>query len=170
MAKGYTKIKNELFDGLAMLDISSQDFRVLLFIIRSTICFHKKYRELSVSYISKGTGINERQVKRVLKRLSDKKIIAIRQKAIGCHPQIIEILGDISGQAWGHFRSALGDTEDTHKGDTEDTQEIKEEIKEEEIKEKEKASPTLSISEEKEVTLAELAAWSQEQEDDDGDL
>lgn len=157
MSNGYTKINNVMFEELSKLDISAHELRVLLFIIRYTVCFKRQYCDLSVGFISNGTGISERQVKRVIKKLIDYELIEIKQKAIGSHSQKIKILGDIQGQSWGHFRSSLGDMGVTNKGDMGVTQEIKEN-KNKRNKKEEKASPLFSDRKLNDMTIEEARA------------
>lgn len=144
MAKGgYTPINNVMFDDLCKMELTAHEFRILLFIIRNTICHKRKSWRLAVSFISKGTGISERQVKRVLKSLCSKNLIEIQENAIGSRAQKIKILGDISGHSWGHSVSSLGDMGVTDKGDMGVTQEIKENNNKE-IKEKKENSDQTS--------------------------
>ena len=72
----YTKINNDLLDFLACCDLTASELKILLFIIRYTIGFHRFEADLTNSFISNGTGIELRYVRRVLKKLADRGLIS----------------------------------------------------------------------------------------------
>lgn len=72
---GYTRIANELLEAICRLNISGNEMRILLYIIRRTYGFQKSYAEISLSEFSAATGIRNVHVSRALKRLSDLNII-----------------------------------------------------------------------------------------------
>ena len=94
MAKGYTRISNDLISGLAMSDLTSTEFRVLLAIIRNTICFHRNQHEISNGFLANATGMCERSIIRGIQGLAKKKIIKIVSKSNGTHPRIIRLSTD----------------------------------------------------------------------------
>ena len=77
---GYTKIANEIMDALISKRLSGQEYQVVMFVIRKTYGFNKKYDYISMGQISKATGINRPLVARLLKKLINKKIIGVTQK------------------------------------------------------------------------------------------
>lgn len=94
MAKGYTKLDNDVLSAMAQLDLTASEFRVLLAIIRSTIGFQKSQWEMSNSYLSKATGLNNRSVIRAIQTLSDRGIITVLSDHFGPKPRLIRFNSD----------------------------------------------------------------------------
>lgn len=72
---GYTRIDNSLLELLYSNDLCGSELRVALFILRQTTGWNIDKKYMTVSYIANGTGINERTVKRDLKKLREKNIL-----------------------------------------------------------------------------------------------
>ena len=75
LQNGYTRIANELLEAICRLNISGNELRILLFIVRRTYGFGKSSADISLSEISEATGVRRNHVLRALKKLSDAKII-----------------------------------------------------------------------------------------------
>ena len=91
LQNGYTKIANELLEALCRLNISGNEMRILLYIIRRTYGFNRSYTELPLSEISAAVGIRKNHVSEVLNRLSTKNIIELHSNR-GIKPQTISIV------------------------------------------------------------------------------
>ena len=165
----YTRLDNNILDFLFSCDLSLNELQILIFIIRQTYGFSRFEAQITNSYIAQGTGIDERQVRRVLKKLEEKEIIS-RQKLSGIKRQIISIKEGIfyPGKTC-HFRRV----KHTHEGGNNlppikrvkhTHQETKEEIKDKEIK-KEKRDFTSFLPENlrdkdtDDMTEEEFAIW-----------
>jgi phage replication O-like protein O len=72
---GYTRIANELLEAMALTNLSSYEFRILLFIIRKTYGWKKKTDWIALSQISKGTNILKPNVSRTLKKLEHRHML-----------------------------------------------------------------------------------------------
>lgn len=94
MAEGYTKIKNKLFDGLARLRISGSAFKVLMVIIRNTVCYGRDRHRISNGFLQKATGLCERNVIRAIQELCSMGIIKITEQKSGSRPKTIRIYTD----------------------------------------------------------------------------
>ena len=88
---GYTRIANELLEAICRLNISGNEMRILLFIIRRTYGFNKSYAEIPLSDISEAVGIRKNHISEALKRLSANKIIELHPNK-GTRPQTISIV------------------------------------------------------------------------------
>ena len=77
LSNGYTKIANELLEAICRLNISGNEMRILLYIIRRTYGFNKSYSEISLSEISAAVEIRREHIQKALKKLSAKKIIEL---------------------------------------------------------------------------------------------
>ena len=90
MEKGYTRIANELLEAICRLDISGNEMRILLYIIRRTYGFNKSYAEISISEIANGICTSRDNISRTLKKLRSANIIDHRPNK-GITPQTISI-------------------------------------------------------------------------------
>lgn len=88
--KGFTRIANEILESLASCDLSGRELRLLMIIMRYTYGFQRKKAELSLSFLSKATGIRPEHISKSLKKLSDRNIINICP-ASGLSPQQISL-------------------------------------------------------------------------------
>ncbi len=88
---GYTKIANELLEALCRLNISGNEMRILLYIIRRTYGFNRIYTEMPLSEISSAVGIRSVHVSRALKRLAELNIIE-RHSSKGTSPQTVSLV------------------------------------------------------------------------------
>lgn len=75
LENGYTRIANEILENIAKVKMSSTQHCLILIIWRYTYGFSRKKHELSLSFLSKATNYNQRNIQRELKRLEDRKII-----------------------------------------------------------------------------------------------
>lgn len=80
LENGYLKIANEIIDALISNRISGQEYQVVLFVIRKTYGFNKKEDYISMGQIAIATGMNRPLVCRILKKLTQKRIIGVTQK------------------------------------------------------------------------------------------
>lgn len=87
---GYTRIANELLEAICRLNISGNEMRILLYIIRRTYGFNKTYAELSISELAEGIGTPKDNISRTLKKLRKAKIIDHRPNK-GITPQTVSI-------------------------------------------------------------------------------
>lgn len=88
--RGYVRIANELLEAICRLNISGNEMRILLYIIRRTYGFNRSYAEISLSEFSTATGIRNVHVSRALKRLSELNIIE-RHSSKKTIPQTVSI-------------------------------------------------------------------------------
>lgn len=75
LENGYTRIANELLEATAKFPFTGAQLRLILFLWRKTYGFRKKVDEISISQWVKGTGLNERTVRRELKTLKTLNVI-----------------------------------------------------------------------------------------------
>jgi phage replication O-like protein O len=75
LENGYTKIANEILEALAQINLSSYQWRCVLFLIRKTYGFSRKSDQIALSQWTSGTGIKKPHVCRTLKELQQKRII-----------------------------------------------------------------------------------------------
>jgi phage replication O-like protein O len=89
LAKGYTKIANQILVNVAKLQLNGTQLRIILVIWRSTYGFNKKEHEISESFIVKATGISKRFVSSELKKLVDLNIIKVIRESTYTTPKIL---------------------------------------------------------------------------------
>ncbi len=83
LENGYTPIANEILEKLARLSLSSNQWQVLLVIIRKTYGFHKKVDYIANFQIGTATGLGKTVVSRILRNLNDRHIITSKGKVVG---------------------------------------------------------------------------------------
>ena len=88
---GYTRIANELLEAICRLNISGNEMRILLYIIRRTYGFNRSYAEIPLSDISEALGMRKNHISEALKRLTVKKIVELHPNK-GTKPQTISIV------------------------------------------------------------------------------
>jgi len=80
---GFTPIANEILDELQKFgDLTLREIKVILFILRRTYGFNRKESEMSISFISRGTGIQENHVSATLTFLVKKRLIFRKESNI----------------------------------------------------------------------------------------
>ena len=72
---GYTPIANELLEAICRFPFSGSQLRIVLFLMRKTYGWSKKWDNISCSQFAIGTGLNPRTVKRELKKLESMNVI-----------------------------------------------------------------------------------------------
>lgn len=72
---GFTPIANEILEQLVKVDLLASELRILLFIIRKTYGYQKKYDQISFTQFEKGTNISRQTINKTLKNLMAKGLI-----------------------------------------------------------------------------------------------
>lgn len=80
LENGFTKIAHELLETIPFYKFNGTQFSILIVIIRYTYGFNRKDHELSLTYLTKATGIKRSQIDRELTLLIDKKVVAVTQE------------------------------------------------------------------------------------------
>jgi phage replication O-like protein O len=80
---GYTPIANEIMDALISADISGQEFKIALLIIRKTYGFNKNEDAVSLSQMESATGMIRVRCSQVVNRLQLMKIITVTENING---------------------------------------------------------------------------------------
>ncbi|EZP75035.1 hypothetical protein H839_16083 [Parageobacillus genomosp. 1] len=87
LENGYTKIANKILERLALTKLSPIQYRLIFVIWRYTYGFNRKEHEFSLSFLGKATNYDERQIRRELQKLEQRKIIF--QKVSPGKPRLI---------------------------------------------------------------------------------
>lgn len=72
---GYIRVANELYRALFMADLSGAELRIVHFVLYNTYGYNKKTCQLSADFISKGTNIPVKTVRRCLNSLVTSKVL-----------------------------------------------------------------------------------------------
>ena len=83
LENGHTKIANEILEHLMKIHLSSNQWQILLCIIRKTYGFHKKVDHIANFQICEATGLCKAVVSRALSELENLGTIRRRGKFIG---------------------------------------------------------------------------------------
>jgi len=90
---GHLQIANDLWEAIARQDLSGQEFRVLIAVIRKTYGFKKKQDWLTNRCLAMVTGLHTHSVSRAITRLVVRNIIRVNQNVEG-HKRIVSINKD----------------------------------------------------------------------------
>ena len=157
---GYTRIANELLEGIIRIRIPGEQMQCFLFIIRQTYGFNNKSAIIKNSEFVEATGILKQNINRTLKSLESKNIIKITTTPDGkkytinkyFHQWEKVIKSDYSNQKRLPKKSNQKRLPKVIKSDYSSNQKrlpylIKDNIKKEKIKEKDKKEikPTLNL-------------------------
>ncbi|RKQ32308.1 replication protein [Oceanobacillus halophilus] len=81
LENGYTMIANEILEEISKIKLSPTQYRLLFIIWRYTYGFNRRWHNMSLSFLSKATGCDSRQIQRELKRLEDRRVILQKIKS-----------------------------------------------------------------------------------------
>ncbi len=90
---GYTRIANELLEAICRLNISGNEMRILLYVIRRTFGFQRDCAEISLSELSKALDMKKNNVSRSIKKLCEESIL-IQTPCRGNQPQTLSVMTD----------------------------------------------------------------------------
>lgn len=79
--EGYTQIDNSTLEKISKAKLNGTQFRIIMVVWRYTYGFQREGHKLSLTYISKATGIHKVQVQRELTKLIDNKILSVVKEA-----------------------------------------------------------------------------------------
>ncbi|KXK32655.1 MAG: hypothetical protein UZ01_00477 [Candidatus Brocadia sinica] len=80
---GYTKIANEILEALIRADLSGQELKITLFVLRKTYGFNKKDDFISLSQMAKALGCLKVRCAQVVKNLESMKILTVNENING---------------------------------------------------------------------------------------
>ena len=72
---GYAQVDNNILEALSRYKLTSYELRIVLAIIRKTLGWHKDSDIISHSQLRQLTGIDERNIVRTIKKLTEKNIL-----------------------------------------------------------------------------------------------
>lgn len=90
LKNGFTQLANEILEVLARTNLSGQEFRIILAIVRKTYGFKKKSDFISISQFKKLTGINSTaRVSQLTNSLEKKNMLVINRTSGGTKKYMI---------------------------------------------------------------------------------
>lgn len=120
---GYTKIANEILEEIAKIKLSPTQYRLLFVIWRFTYGFHRKYHDISISFLSRATGCDTSNIHKELKKLAERKLIFLttepgRTSIISFNKNHEEWIGKKSVGKKPESQMTIGNSADTTFGQT----------------------------------------------------
>src|SRR4051812_7039199 len=88
LVNGYTKMANEIFEQMARIKLSPTQYRLLFVVWRYTYGFKRKEHRLSLRFLSRATGCDQRQIQRELKSLEEERKVIIQDIKPGSYRKI----------------------------------------------------------------------------------
>jgi phage replication O-like protein O len=102
--QGYTKLPNDVIEGLARLPLNGTQFRILLVVVRYTNGFQRESHALSETFLATATGIHKKQIQRELNELIRFNILTVEKAATFNTPRVIKLNMDtINDQIRSHL-------------------------------------------------------------------
>ncbi len=80
LENGYTRLANELLEAITISRFNATQLKIILCVIRRTYGFQKKESELSITFISRATGISKRYVAQEINHLISSKILIVSKE------------------------------------------------------------------------------------------
>ena len=87
----YTKTPNELLEALMRVKLNGTQYRIIIAVNRYTYGFNRDNHELSISFLSKATGIHPQHIKKELRSLIKMRILSIIREASFSKSRVISI-------------------------------------------------------------------------------
>jgi phage replication O-like protein O len=78
---GFTRVANELLEVVAYQKFNGTQSRIILTLWRYTYGFSRKEHDLSLTFISRATGIHKQQVKKEMDKLIENKVILVTEES-----------------------------------------------------------------------------------------
>jgi len=75
---GHTRIANEILEVVARTKLSPTQYRIILIVWRYTYGFQRKAHKLSLTFLSKATGGDRRNIQRELNNLIERNILTVK--------------------------------------------------------------------------------------------
>jgi phage replication O-like protein O len=122
LENGFTKIANELLQVVYGTDFNATQLKIILLIIRFTYGYQKKDAEISLTFISKGTGISKRYVSSELKKLIESKVILITRDHSDTESRKLKL--NKCYKDWVGYRTIVQQVKDTSTDDETRTQQM----------------------------------------------
>lgn len=102
---GFVRVANKLLEVIYSSNFNATQLKILLMIIRYTYGFNRKSHNLSITFISKGTGISRRSVGQELRVLIDAKVLSVFENHTATESREISINKDYT--IWKGYGSRL---------------------------------------------------------------
>ena len=77
---GYVAVATEIYEALAKTQLSGQEWRILITLLRKCYGFHKKEDWISLSQFASSTGMNVQRVCESIKKLNARNIVTKKRK------------------------------------------------------------------------------------------
>lgn len=137
LENGYTRIANELLEVIYSTNFNATQLKIVLCIIRYTYGFSRISHNISISFLSKATGVSKRYISDELKKMIDNKVVTVIQEHSTTTSRILKLNKNYS--QWIGYRTILQQVNNTSTGEqlitTTDEQYFIQERKKDNIKE-----------------------------------
>jgi len=103
----YTRIANALLEQSSKLHLNGTQYAIILTIWRFTYGFNRCEHDLSITFISKATGISTRAIKKELKSLIDRNIVLVTKECTKADSRVLKFNKDYD--TWEHIERGTTD-------------------------------------------------------------
>ncbi len=111
LENGYTRIANELLTVIYSTNFNATQLKIILCIIRYTYGFRRVSHNISISFLSKATGVSKRYISDELKKMIDNKVVTVIQEHSTTTSRILKLNKNYS--QWIGYRTTLQQANNT---------------------------------------------------------
>ena len=115
LENGYTRIANELLEVIYSTNFNATQLKIVLCIIRYTYGFSRISHNISISFLSKATGVSKRYISDELKKMIDNKVVTVIQEHSTTTSRILKLNKNYS--QWIGYRTILQQVNNTSTGE-----------------------------------------------------
>lgn len=90
----FTRIANVLLEKTAQLHLNGTQYSIILTVWRFTYGFQRCEHELSITFISKATGLTPRLIRRELKNLIDRNVLLVSKESTKSDSRVLKFNKD----------------------------------------------------------------------------
>lgn len=143
----FTRIANSLLEQTSRLHLNGTQYSIVLTVWRFTYGFQRSEHKLSITFISKATGISARAVKKELKILIDRNIIIVLKESTNADSRVLKFNKDYESWEQGN-KTSPGEQSIPSQGNNQSPQQGNKKTPKKKIKENSKENiPYLEIIE-----------------------
>lgn len=92
--RGFCRVANELLEAIIKAELTQREYKVLLFVMRQTYGFSRKFAHLGIRSIAEGAGLDRRNAQKVASGLRDRRILDVRETRSRNKPNLVGLNKD----------------------------------------------------------------------------
>ena len=115
LENGYTRIANEILEAVTISKFNGTQLKIVLCVIRRTYGFQRKESDLSITFISRATGISKRYIAQEINNLITSNVLLVTKEHTIKSSRRLKL--NKNYHEWGTYRSILPQMNNTSTGE-----------------------------------------------------